>query len=71
LPTGEEDLSHDFNSVEKLNFWPTLIPATEFVQLKPLIADFFKETFMPLKTKSVSPTVFYRTLNVEGLEILS
>src|SRR5205807_6129781 len=44
-------------------------PATEFLQLKPLIADFFKETFMPPEAKSVTPTVFYRTLDVEGLEI--
>src|SRR5690242_10205933 len=34
-----------------------------------LIADFVKETLMPPKAKSVTPTVFYRTVNVEGLEI--
>jgi pimeloyl-ACP methyl ester carboxylesterase len=45
------------------------IPATEFLQLKPLIADFLKETLMPPEATSVTPTVFYRTLNVEGLEI--
>src|SRR6516225_3131999 len=28
-----------------------------------------KETLMPPKAKSVTPTVFYRTLNVDGLEI--
>src|SRR5262245_58174997 len=39
------------------------------LQLRPLIADFFKEAFMPPEPKPVTPTVFYRTLNVEGLEI--
>jgi pimeloyl-ACP methyl ester carboxylesterase len=38
-------------------------------QPKPPVAHFFKETFMPTEAKSVTPTVFYRTLNVEGLEI--
>src|SRR5215472_2002535 len=42
---------------------------TELLQLKPLIADFFKETFMPTETNSVLPAVFYPTLSVEGLEI--
>ena len=36
---------------------------------RPLIADFPKETSMTPEAKSVTPTVFYRTLNVEGLEI--
>ena len=53
----------------KTKFLADFIPATEFLQLKPLIADFFKETFMPPETKSVIPAVFYRTLSVEGLEI--
>jgi len=35
----------------------------------PLIGDFFKETFMLPEAKLVAPTVFYRTLGVEGLEI--
>jgi pimeloyl-ACP methyl ester carboxylesterase len=46
-----------------------LYPQQNSFSSKPLIADFFKETFMPPVTKSVTPTVFYRTLNVEGLEI--
>src|SRR5215469_12675948 len=49
----------------KTKFLPYFILTTEFLQLKPLIADFFKETFM----QSVIPAVFYRTLSVEGLEI--
>src|SRR5262249_8144824 len=53
----------------KAKFLADFIPATEFLQLKPLIADFFKETFMPPETKSVIPAVFYRTLSVERLEI--
>src|SRR6516162_7062420 len=53
----------------KTKFLADYIPATELLQLKPLIADFFKETFMPPETKFVIPAVFYRTLSAEGLEI--
>src|SRR5882762_2345388 len=61
------------------DFWPTLaeclddssrsaIPTTPSAQAAHR-GFFFKETFMPPEAKSVTPTVFYRTLNVEGLEI--
>src|SRR3954469_11471945 len=36
---------------------------------KPLITDFPKEKSMTHESKSVIPTVFYRTLTVEGLSI--